>query len=129
MAANYQNVAALREIEIGDVSLAAQHVRAALSLAPTRDVKVQAALAWARSGYANRARQLLDEVESQNPANTLVNSYWAPAIEASLEIQAGNPQAAVSKMQIVTPYELSVAPPLGRSGETAARPRRGRGWG
>jgi eukaryotic-like serine/threonine-protein kinase len=113
MAALYQVVASLREIEVGNVSLAGGYVRRALSLAPTRDVKIQAALAWARSGNATRARELLKEVQKNNPENTLVNSYWAPAIEASLEIQRGNPEAALSKLQIVAPYELSQAPPAG----------------
>ena len=113
MAGLYQVVAALRGIEIGNVSLADDYVRSALSVAPTRDVKLQTALVWARSGNATGARKLLDAVVKQNPENTLVNSYWTPAIEASLEIQRGNPQAAVSKLQIVAPYELSMAPPAG----------------
>jgi len=113
MAALYQVVAALREIEVGNVALAGAYVHRALSLDPTRDVKIQAALALARSGNPTGARKLLQEVESKNPANTLVNSYWAPAIEASIQIRNGNPELALSKLQIVTPYELSEAPPTG----------------
>jgi DNA-binding winged helix-turn-helix (wHTH) protein/Tfp pilus assembly protein PilF len=113
MAANYQVVAALREIEIGEVSSSARHVRLALAVRPTRGVKVQAALALARGGNVGRARTLLKEVRDQNPADTLVNSYWAPAVEASLANRSGNPQVAVSKLQTATPYELSMAPPIG----------------
>jgi eukaryotic-like serine/threonine-protein kinase len=113
MAADYQIVAALREIEVGNVPLAGNYVHSALSLASTRDVKVQAALALARIGNTRRARELLKEVQNANPANTLVMFYWTPAIEASLDIRAGDPQAAVTELQIAVPYELSQAPPAG----------------
>jgi len=113
MAALYQVVAALRETEVGNVSPVGYSVRRALSLAPTRDVKIQAALVLARSGNAARAQTLLDEIQKQNPANTLVNSYWAPVIEASMEIRNGKPNVALLNLQIVAPYELSMAPPAG----------------
>jgi len=109
IAANVQIMAALQEAEVGHASLAGQHVRSALSLAPTRNIKLQAALALARSGHANSARALLKELETRNPANTLVKFYWGPAIKASLDIQAGMPEAAVSQLGIVVPYELSQA--------------------
>jgi len=107
VAANNQIMAALREVEVGNAYWPGQHVRRALSLAPTRNIKVQAALALARSGHANPARALLKELESSNPVNTLLRSYWAPAIKASLDIQAGEPETAVSELGIVVPYELS----------------------
>ena len=39
--------------------------------------------------------------------------YWTPAIEASLDMRAGDAQAAVSELQIAVPYERSQAPPTG----------------
>ena len=113
MAADYQIVAALREIEVGNGPLATRYVHSALSLASTRDVEVQAALALARIGNTPRARELLKEVQNANPANTLVMFYWTPAIEASLDMRAGDAQAAVSELQIAVPYERSQAPPTG----------------
>jgi len=105
-AATCEIAAALREIEVGNASSATSSVRSALSLAPTRDVKILAALALARTGDTTRARALIDELESKNPANTLVKFYWVPTLKASLEIHVGSPQAAISLLQIAAPYEL-----------------------
>jgi ATP/maltotriose-dependent transcriptional regulator MalT len=100
-------VAALREIEIGNVAIAGQGIRSALSSAPTREVKILAALALARSGNAARVRALVKELESKNPTNTLVRFYWMPTINASLELHAGNPQGALSQLRVAARYELS----------------------
>ena len=106
-AANDEVMCALLEVEVGNTALAGQHIRSALSLAPTRNIKVQAALALARSSHADSARALLRELEANNPANTLIKYYWVPAIKASISIQGGNPRAAISQLTIVAPYELS----------------------
>lgn len=98
--------AALREMEMGNVSRARQGVRAALSLVPSRDVKVLAALVLAKSGDAARAKALARELENKNPFNTLIKFYWLPTLKASLEVHAGNPQTALSLLQIAAPYEL-----------------------
>jgi tetratricopeptide (TPR) repeat protein len=100
-------VAAFREMETGNAALASKGVRAALSLAPSRDVKVLAALVLSKSDEPARAKALARELESQNPFNTLIKSYWLPTLKASIEVHAGNPQAALSLLQIAAPYELS----------------------
>jgi tetratricopeptide (TPR) repeat protein len=92
-AAICEMAAALREMETGNISLARQGVRAALSLAPSTNVKLLAALVLAKSGDAARAQALFRELENKNPFNTLVKLYWLPTLKASLEIHAGNPQA------------------------------------
>ena len=99
--------AAFREIQTGNVSLAGQGVHAALSLAPSRDVKLLAALVLARTGDIALARALAKELEKKNLSNTLIRLYWLPTLKASLELHAGNPQAALSLLQIAAPYELS----------------------
>jgi DNA-binding winged helix-turn-helix (wHTH) protein/tetratricopeptide (TPR) repeat protein len=106
-AALFEIVAALREIETGNVSLARTGVLAALSLAPSRDVKILAALVSARSGDVTRAKALTRELENKNPFSTLIRFYWLPALKASLEVHAGNPQTALSLLRIAAPYELS----------------------
>ncbi|MGB2900278.1 MAG: winged helix-turn-helix domain-containing protein [Candidatus Acidiferrum sp.] len=98
--------AVLRDVEIGNVSSAAQGVRAALSFAPSRNVKLLAALALARSGDTAAAKTLIKELESKNPLNTLMKFYWLPTLKASLEVHTGNPQTAVSLLQGAAPYEL-----------------------
>ena len=112
-AADYQVVAALRELEIGNVPGAGAYLRSAMSLAPTRDVKAQVALAWARSGEAARARRLLKELAIANPDNTLLKFYWGPTINAAVALHAGHPDTAISELKTTAPYELSQAPPLG----------------
>jgi len=99
-------VAALREVEVGNVSLAKQGVRSALALAPSRYVTLVAALALARSGDTARAKALINGLESKNPLNTLMMSYWAPLLKAALEIHAGRPQTAITLLQRAAPYEL-----------------------
>jgi DNA-binding winged helix-turn-helix (wHTH) protein/tetratricopeptide (TPR) repeat protein len=107
IAATCEIVATLREIEIGNVSIAGQGIWSAMSSVPSRDVKILAALALARSGNAARARALVKELESENQANTLVRFYWVPAINASLELRVGNSQGALSQLRVASRYELS----------------------
>jgi eukaryotic-like serine/threonine-protein kinase len=98
--------AALREVEVGNPSLAKQGVRSALALMPSKDVKLLAALGLARSGDNAHAKALIKELESKNPSSTLIKSYWLPTLEASLEVHAGNPKTAVSLLQGAARYEL-----------------------
>ena len=71
------------------------------------DLKLLAALVLAKSGDAARANGLTRELENKNPLNTLIKSYWLPTVKASLEVRAGNPQTALSLLQIAAPYELA----------------------
>ena len=98
--------AALREVELGNVSRARQGVRIALSLAPSASVKFLVVLILAKTGDTALANALAKELEEKNPSNTLTKFYWLPTLRASLELHAGNPQAALSQLQIVAPYEL-----------------------
>ncbi len=98
--------AALREVEVGNASLAKQGLRSALALPPSREVQLFAALGLARSGDTAQAKALIKELENKNPFNTLIKSYWLPTLQASLEIHAGNPQTAVSLLQGAARYEL-----------------------
>jgi hypothetical protein len=107
IAATCEIVAALRDIEVGNVSMAGQGIRSALSSVPSRDVKILAALALARSGNSAQARALVRELEGKNPANTLVRFYWVPAINASLELHTGNAQGALSQLRVAARYELT----------------------
>jgi DNA-binding winged helix-turn-helix (wHTH) protein/tetratricopeptide (TPR) repeat protein len=112
-AANSSIVSVLREIEIANPTDSAAEVKSALSLAPTRNVKIEAALAWARSGETSRAKALLSELKRKYPDNTLVQSYWGPAIQASIHLREGDPRAAIDALKVATPYELSQASPFG----------------
>ena len=107
IAATCEIVAALREIEVGNASSAHPSVRSALLQAPTRDVKILAALALAKTGDTAHAQALINELERKNPVNTLVKFYWIPSLKASVEIQVGHPQVAASLLVAAAPYELS----------------------
>lgn len=108
-AAMWEIDGALREMEVGNLSLARQGVRLALSLAPSRDVKVLAALVQVRTGDTAGAKALIRELEDNNDANTILKSYWLPTLKASLEVRSGNPQVAISLLQVAAPYELGQA--------------------
>jgi len=108
-AALFEIAAALREMETGNVTLARKGVRAALALAPGRDVTVLAALVLARTGDAAHVKALARDLESKNPLNTLMKFYWLPTLKAAEGIRAGNPQTALSALQVTAPYELSQA--------------------
>ena len=101
--------AGLREMETGNMALVKPAIRQALSLAPTRDVKALVALMLIRTGDTAQARKLIAELEKTNPENTMMNFQWLPTLKASLEIQAGHPQAAIPLLQTVAPYELGAA--------------------
>jgi eukaryotic-like serine/threonine-protein kinase len=114
-AALWQIDIALREVETGNLSLARKSVHAARSVTSSRSVKVVAALALARIGDAAAADSLARDLEKTNPSSTLINFYWLPTLRASLELRAGNPQTALSLLDMVTPYDLSQASVLNQA--------------
>ncbi|MBV9574845.1 MAG: protein kinase [Acidobacteriales bacterium] len=108
----WQADSALREAEFGNALQAKQAVAAALSLTPSRDIKVLGALALARSGDSQRASALVDQVSKSDPLNTILKVYWLPTIRAAIKLSENNPQAAVDELQAVAPYELGEPPPF-----------------
>jgi eukaryotic-like serine/threonine-protein kinase len=107
---------ALREAEFGEVSEARRRATAALSLASGRDVNVLAALVFARIGDAARARGLVEDLEKQHPANTMLRLYWLPNINAANELNKGNSSGALAFLEAVAPYELGSPPPYSSLG-------------
>jgi tetratricopeptide (TPR) repeat protein len=105
--------AALRETEYGDRRAAPREIAEAMRLAAGRDVRAVAALALARAGYLPEAEKLLQSLEKEFPANTVIRVYWAPTIRAAIAIDRGNARAALQMLQTVTPYELGSPPPMG----------------
>jgi len=110
-AALWQASAALREAEFGNPALAKQNVASALALSPGRDVKVLAALVQGRVGDTARAKALTDELEKNNPANTVLKLYWLPTLRAVNELNGGNAAQAVVLLEAAAPYELGEPPP------------------
>ena len=104
--------AAVREAEFGNSARALQAADWAMSLAPTRDIKILAALAFARAGFIKRAQAMADEVARENPSNTPLNYYWLPTIRAAIELNLNHPLQAVELLQVSTSYELGSVPLL-----------------
>ncbi|HEY2118474.1 MAG TPA: protein kinase [Candidatus Acidoferrum sp.] len=98
---------ALREAEFGNTAQAHAQTTAAMTLASTRAVQLLAALALARAGDSDRARKMADELEKQNPVNTIINGYWLPTIRASVELSRKNPAKSIEILQAAAPFDLS----------------------
>ncbi len=110
-AAAWQMNSALREAEFNNPARCRQETTSAVATAPTRDVNILAALAFARIGDVERAKRMADDLAEQYPLNTVVNHYWLPAIYASIEIRRGNPAKAIDILQTTEPYELGTPLP------------------
>jgi len=106
-AAAWQVDDALREAEVGNVASARHSAAAALALSSGRDVKLQAALTLARIGDVARAKALAEELKRNYPTSTLLNAYWLPSINASIELSRGNSSAALQLLEAAAPYELA----------------------
>jgi tetratricopeptide (TPR) repeat protein len=111
-AAMWQADASLREAEFENTSVAKQDISEALSLSPGRDVKLFAALAYARTGDTARAKALTAELEKAYPSDTLMKVYWLPTLKGAIELSANNPAQALVNLEAALPYELGQPPQL-----------------
>ena len=105
-AAAYQAAAALREVESGNQEQARADARAAVKLAPNRDVRAIAGLALARAGDTAGAEKLAAELDKTFPLYTLVQRYWLPAIHAAVALQRKDPNHAVELLKVASAVEL-----------------------
>jgi tetratricopeptide (TPR) repeat protein/predicted Ser/Thr protein kinase len=112
-AAEWQMDEALREAEFGNPARTREETAAALTLAPTRDLRILTGLALARAGESARAQKIADDLAKAFPANTMMNRYWLPTIRAAVEINRKNPTEAVEILQEAAPYDLGDPPPIG----------------
>jgi DNA-binding winged helix-turn-helix (wHTH) protein/tetratricopeptide (TPR) repeat protein len=106
-AATYQAAAALREVESGNRKRARAEADAAVKLAPNRDVRAMAALAFARAGATARAEKLAAELDKTFPLDTLVQRYWLPTIRAAVALERRDPTRAIELLKVASPIELS----------------------
>jgi len=117
-AATWQANIAIREAEFGNATEAKQAADAALSLAATRDVRIAAAMALARSGDLVRAQDMVNDLYKQFSTNTLVVNYWLPSIRAAMALRRGDAPLAVGYLQVTAAYELGGGTPPFTSGAT-----------
>jgi tetratricopeptide (TPR) repeat protein len=120
---------ALWEAWFGNSEAAARQVRAALGLAPGRDVRALAALALASTGDRIQAGKLADQLGAEFPASTLIHSYWLPAIRAEIELHGRNYSRAIELLLPTASYELADTPvslaPVYVRGEAYLEARKG----
>ena len=99
-AALWHAYGAYREAEFGSYEEAKREAAAALALAPdSRDVQQLAALVLARAGDAAKARSIAQELSKRYPLNTLVESYWLPAIQAQLALGTKDGAGAIAELR------------------------------
>jgi serine/threonine protein kinase/tetratricopeptide (TPR) repeat protein len=106
-AAAYQAEAAVREVESGNRQQARAEAKAAVKLAPNRDVRAIAALALARAGDTAGAEKLAAELDKTSPLDTLVQRYWLPTIRAGVALERKDPNRAVELLKVASTIELS----------------------
>jgi len=106
-AAAYQAAAALREVEAGNREQARAEAKAAVKLAPNRDVRAIAALALARAGDTAGAEKLAAELDKTFPLDTLVQRYWLPTIRAGVALERKDPNRAIELLKVASTIELS----------------------
>ena len=98
--------AALVEADFGNAEAA--HRAASESLAGAHGLRASGAvLALARAGYVSEAQIAADQMVQRYPVSTILNVYWLPTIQASIELRRKNPQRAIELLRITSPYELS----------------------
>jgi eukaryotic-like serine/threonine-protein kinase len=111
-AAEWQLSEALREAEFGNFPGAKNEASSALQLSSARDVRILAALAYARSGEWDRARSLVDALTKEFPEDTVFNQYWLPAIRAAIDLGRGHADKALEFLAPAGKYELGSPSPL-----------------
>jgi tetratricopeptide (TPR) repeat protein len=106
-AAGYQVAIALFEVNSGNREQGIADVRAAVKLAPNREVQEIAAVALARAGDTAAAEKLASGLDKSFPVNTMVQRYWLPVIRASVAMQRKDPNRAIEFLQVVGDLELT----------------------
>jgi serine/threonine protein kinase len=93
------------EFQLGDA--ARGDAREALANAPTRYVRILAALALARARDTVAAEKLSIELEKGYPPDALERLYWVSSIRAAVELNRNNPANAIKLLQAAANVELS----------------------
>jgi tetratricopeptide (TPR) repeat protein len=107
VAAGWAAGQAFWEAEVGNSSLALQAAALTLRLAPHgRYVQAIAALVLARAGNIEQAQKNAEDLGKKYPEDTIVNSYWLPAVHAIIAVNRHNPTKAVESLRAAMPYEL-----------------------
>lgn len=78
----------------------------ALAESPGRDIRLLTALALARMGQPAEAETLEDKLDQEFPADTMIQSYWLPTIQASIAMHRNDVPRAIEFLKVASEYEL-----------------------
>ena len=104
-AASFGAQLALREVEIGNTNGALEFANDALTLDKIPGVQVLGAVTFARTGIAQQAEQLADNVNRNYPLSDAIQKNWLPSIDAAANLES-DPQAGIRRLEVAYPYEL-----------------------
>ncbi|MFZ3216462.1 MAG: protein kinase [Candidatus Acidiferrales bacterium] len=99
---------AVVEADMDDGAAARKDAAAALALAPSINVKMSVAYAFARAGDLARAEALAAEVAKEHPSNTMVNQLELPVIRSAVALNRNEPAQAIEILRPVLPYDLAL---------------------
>lgn len=105
-AAGHQSAAALSEAESGEWERGRADAKAAMKLAPNRDVRMTAALALAQADDTASAERLAAELDKDFPVDTLVQRYWLPVIRAEVALQRKDANRAIELLEPARGFDV-----------------------
>ncbi|HEX8818035.1 MAG TPA: protein kinase, partial [Terriglobales bacterium] len=96
--------ASLREAAFGNFKRARDDAEAGVKLYPeSQGVQLEAALAYAMAGNAQRAEEMAENLNDRHPLDTQVQSLWLPAIRAQLALNRGNSGEGIDQLSGALP--------------------------
>jgi eukaryotic-like serine/threonine-protein kinase len=98
------------EVELGNLGEARQKISDALALSQDRDTRGIVMLSLAQTGDATRSQKIADDLVRQYPTDTLLNKVFVPLAHATSDLQHNQPEQAVARLEVATPYELGSEP-------------------
>jgi DNA-binding winged helix-turn-helix (wHTH) protein/Flp pilus assembly protein TadD len=99
--------ASLEDAEVGKDAQARRYESKAATSPLDRNNKIALALALARSGRAEEADKLADQVSAEKPEDTLVQHYFIPSIRAAIKLRQHDPAAAIELLRGTAKYDLA----------------------
>jgi DNA-binding winged helix-turn-helix (wHTH) protein/tetratricopeptide (TPR) repeat protein len=124
-AAQAEAASALIEAVVGHADRARSHAASSLRLSKASGPTPDALLALALSGDIDRAEKEALDYEQRWPLDTIVTAKEIPTIRAVSEVQRGNPDRALERLRLATPYELRDFESLWVRGVTYLNAKRG----
>jgi eukaryotic-like serine/threonine-protein kinase len=102
----------LQEAEAGSLTNARKLASGPVNGPLDRDMRLEFALLYARSGNIERARQLSDAIGQEFPLDTLTQNYSLPTIRAAIQLQQNDPAGAIETLRPALKYDLAYPNPF-----------------